>query len=113
MSTGINIKTRPLDDAGRGVRNNLWVKLEQFISDSLYKIRKGMAYDRALAIEDYKESLETNRLLRKLAGETEPSLTEEDKGFLANAKDVVDDLIDDGKRNHSNKANKADKNRGH
>lgn len=58
------------------------------------------------------ESKETNRLLRKLAGETEPSLTNEDKAFFTRAKDVVDDLMDDGKRNHSNKSNKKDKKRG-
>lgn len=109
MSTGINIKTRPLDDAGRGVRNNLWVKVEQFIPDSLYKIRRGMAYDRALAIEDYKESLETNRLLRKLAGESEPV---KKTGLVDELIDIGKDLADNGKRDHSNKSTKNDKKRG-
>lgn len=47
----------------------------------------------------YEQAEETNRLLRKLAGEQEsknkPSLTEE-------LKDICEDLVDNGKRDYSN-----------
>lgn len=87
-------------------------KISVFVAHCLWRLRKIGRREVILAEEQLEATRETNRLLRKFAGESEPSLAEEDKGILAKAKDVVDDLIDDGKRNHSNKANKKDKKRG-
>ena len=87
-------------------------KIEVFVAHCLWRLRKIGRRQVILAEEQLEATLETNRLLRKLVGESEPSLTDKDKGILAKAKDVVDDLIDDGKRNHSNTTNKKDKKHG-
>lgn len=80
------------------MRTGQWkgkVKFEDFMTGTLDDILK--------------ESKETNRLLRKLAGEDEIIVKE--KSILGKVKDIGSDLLDDGKYNKSNVKKRSKKDR--
>ena len=84
-------------------------KFEVFVAHCLWRLRLIGRHNTIVAEKQLNATLETNRLLKKLAGETETPI--KDESVVAKVKRIGGDLLDDGKYNKSNvkKTSKKDK----